>query len=261
MSKHSENKRSFKRILLIILSCIFICSIIAIMILKYIEYSDSKRQEKISKTLETIEISEEHLEEQKTERMLQVEELQKENSDVVGWLEIEGTNINYPVLQGEDNDYYLTHNYKKEKISGGSIFLDKDYNFSIPSSNLLIYGHRHQKGLMFEDLVKYKEEEFYKEHSKIRFTTVTEDCEYEIIATFNSRLYYQKETNVFRYYFFINANNEEEYNEFVNNCKKASLYDTGKTATYGEQLLTLSTCDYSQENGRFAVVAKKIKLN
>ena len=86
-----------------------------------------------------------------------------------------------------------------------------------------------------------------------------EDKEYEIIAAFNSRVYYQDETDVFRYYYFVNAENETDYKNYINECKKASIYDTGKSATYGDQLLTLSTCDYSQKNGRFVVVAKEVK--
>lgn len=74
-----------------------------------------------------------------------------------------------------------------------------------------------------------------------------------------SFLVQKREQNVFRYYYFVNANNEQEYNDFVNNAKKVSLYDTGVTAKYGDQLLTLSTCEYSQEDGRFAVVCKKIE--
>ena len=112
---------------------------------------------------------------------------------------------------------------------------------------------------MFQGLLEYKEESYYKEHPTIRFTTIKEDSEYEIISVFLSRVYYKSEKNVFRYYYFVNANNEQEYNDFVNNAKKVSLYDTGVTAKYGEQLLTLSTCEYSQEDGRFAVVCKKIE--
>lgn len=112
---------------------------------------------------------------------------------------------------------------------------------------------------MFEDLMKYTDEEFYKEHTKIRFTTATEDTEYEIISVFKSRVYYKDEKNVFRYYYFVNAETEEEYNNYVSSAKEVSIYDTGVTAEYGEQLLTLSTCEYSQEDGRFVVVAKKVK--
>ena len=195
---------------------------------------------------------------QETERILKVQKLQEENSDIVGWLEIEGTNINYPVLQGTDNEYYMTHNYKKQKSQNGSIFLTKDYDWSIPSSNLLIYGHNLNNGTMFQELLKYAKEEFYKEHPIIRFTTNKEDAEYEIISAFKSRVYYKTEKNVFRYYFFVNAKSEAEYNEFVQNVKKVSLYDINKTAKFGDQLITLSTCSYHVEDGRFAVVGRKV---
>ncbi len=194
---------------------------------------------------------------QKNERILKLQELQKQNSDIVGWIEIENTDINYPVLQGKDNKYYMTHNYKKEYSMNGSIFLDKDYVWNPPSSNLLIYGHNNKNGTMFQSLLKYKNKSFYNEHPIIRFTTNNEDSDYEIISVFESRVYYKSEKNVFRYYYFINAKNENEYNEYIKNAKKASLYDTKKTAVYGEQLITLSTCDYYTEDGRFVIVAKK----
>ena len=195
---------------------------------------------------------------EETERILAVKELKKENSDIVGWLEIENTNINYPVLQGTDNEYYMTHNYKKEKSKNGSIFLNNEYDWSIPSSNLLIYGHNLNNGTMFQELLKYADESFYIEHPIIHFTTTKEDAKYEIISVFKSRVYYQSEENVFRYYYFINANSEEEYNQFVSDAKKASLYNIDATAKYGDQLITLSTCSYHVKDGRFAVVGRKI---
>ena len=195
-----------------------------------------------------------------TERMKKLKELQKVNSDIVGWIEIEDSKINYPVLQTTDNDFYVRRNYKKEYSVEGSIFLDKDYNWDLPSTNLLIYGHNNRgSSEMFVDLMNYKEEEYYNTHKTIRFTTNKEDAEYEIIAVFLSRVYYKSEKDVFRYYYFIDAENEQEYNEYVQNSKEASLYDIEATAEYGDQLLTLSTCEFSQEDGRLAVVAKKIK--
>ncbi len=195
---------------------------------------------------------------QENERILKLQELQKQNADIIGWVEIENTDINYPVLQGKDNTYYMTHNYKKEYSINGSIFLDKDYIWNPPSSNLLIYGHNNKNGTMFQSLLKYRNKSFYDQHPIIRFTTNNEDANYEIISAFESKVYYKTEKNVFRYYYFINAQNENEYNEFVKNAKNASFYDTGKTAVYGEQLITLSTCSYHTEDGRFAVVARKI---
>ena len=254
MAKHfKQSTRKTRRIIYIVLITLIIIATL------YIIFSIKSKNDTIkeSNALNNVQIDISNVDEKTTERMLQVQELKKENSDVIGWIEIEGTNINYPVLQGEDNSYYMTHNYKKEEVRDGSIFLDKNYDWSIPSSNLLMYGHNMGDGAMFQDLLKYEYEEFYNQHPTIRFTTTTEDAEYEIISAFKSRVYYKSEKNVFRYYYFINAYNEEEYNEFVNNAKEASFYDTGKTAEYGDQLMTLSTCSYHTEDGRFAVVARK----
>lgn len=192
-----------------------------------------------------------------TERMLKVKKLQKENDDIVGWLEIEDTNINYPVLQGDDNEFYLNRNYKKEKSEKGSIFLDAKYNWNIPSNNLLIYGHNIINGLMFQDLLKYESQDFYKKHPNIRFTTEKDDKEYEIISVFKSRVYYKAEKNVFRYYDFINVETENEYMDFVKNAKKSSIYDTETTAKYGDELITLVTCSYHIEDGRFVVIGRE----
>lgn len=196
-------------------------------------------------------------EKEKKERMLKVKKLQEINTDIVGWIQIEGTNINYPVLQGEDNEYYLNHNYKKQKTEKGSIFLDKSYNWDIESNNLIIYGHNLVNGQMFKDLLKYSKEEFFEQHKTIRFTTAEADKEYEIISVFKSKVYNKTEKNVFRYYDFINSKSEKEYNNFVKKAKEASLYDTENTAEYGDNLITLITCAYHIDDGRFVVIARE----
>lgn len=254
--KAKHFKQTTKKQRNLIYGILIILIIISVIYLLFF-LKDKNKTTNDSSALEEVKIDESKIDNETTERMLQVQELQKENPDIVGWIEIVGTKINYPVLQGEDNSYYMTHNYKKEEAKDGSIFLDKDYDWNLPSSNLLMYGHNMGDGEMFQDLLKYESEDYYKEHPTIRFTTANDDSEYEIISAFKSRVYYKSEKNVFRYYFFINAENEEEYNDFVNNAKKASLYDTGKTAEYGDQLMTLSTCSYHTEDGRFAVVARK----
>ena len=258
--------KHFKKLKKKIIFIIFILMLIMILSIAYIikDYIDKENLAKASDLLNSIEIEENTIIEnisksQKTERMLKVEELQKQNEDIVGWIEIEDTNINYPVLQGDDNSNYMTHDYLKNKNTYGSLFLDKDYDWTIPSSNLLIYGHNLQDGTLFHDILKYKDKNYYEEHPTIRFTTAEEDCEYDIISAFYSRVYYKSEKNVFRYYYFINAETENEYDDFVKNAKNASIYDTGKEAKFGDQLITLSTCSYHVEDGRFAVVAKKNK--
>ncbi len=258
--KHKRKKKQIKqnkKLKIAVLGILIFIFAIGIGYIGYYIYNNFKSQN--DDVLSNIAVDDKQITETKTERILQLEELKKQNNDIIGWIEIENTIINYPVLQCEDNNFYMTHNYKKEYSAEGSIFLDKDYNWELPSSNLLLYGHNNKNKTMFAELLNYKEESYYKEHPTIRFTTLAEDKTYEIIAVFKSRVYYKSEKDVFRYYYFINAENEEEYNNYINESKKASLYDTGKTATYGDQLLTLSTCEYSQEDGRFVVVAKKVQ--
>lgn len=257
-------KSFFKKIIYIGLWLLFLSCLIYIFKHNYDVYSSQKEHLILNNILlseneltpqNNIALSKEKTTQpEKTERMRKLENLQKQNSDIVAWIQIKGTNINYPVVQGSDNSYYLNHNYLKKYSVNGAIFLDKSYQWNPPNSNLLIYGHHST----FKSLLNYQKKNFYVQHPTIRFTTVQEDANYEIIAVFRSKVYYQSQKNVFRYYYFINAKNEEEYNNFIQNSKKAALYDTGKTAHYGEQLITLSTCSYHTKDGRFVVVAKKI---
>lgn len=260
-----NNSLIIKYVIILIFSIVFFVSFIYIITRKYIEYKEKKDYEFLAEYIVNNEKqgiftdSSQAKAQDKSEKVLNLEELNNQYKDVVAWLEIPGTNINYPVVQSDDNIYYLDHTYKKIYSTRGSIFLDKDVSFKRPSDNFLIYGHRSKSGSMFEGLLQYENENFYQEHKTINFTTLQEDSQYEILAVFRSRVYNKSDKNVFKYYFFINAYNENEYNDFVSNSKKASLYDTGVNASYGEQLLTLSTCAYHTEDGRFVIVAKKIK--
>ena len=190
-------------------------------------------------------------------RISQVTKLKEEYKDIIGWIEIEDTHISYPVVQGKDNDFYLTHNYKGDRAERGAIFLDSNYDWNIKRNNLMIYGHYMINNEMFTDLTKYVEENYYKEHPTIRFTTDKEDAAYDIIAVFRSKVYNKNEKDVFKYYNFINSESEKEYNNFIKNIKKASIYDIKETAKYGDELITLTTCSYYTEDGRFVVVGRK----
>ncbi len=248
-------KKPVKTIIISILVLIIISGITYIIIELTNTYKDSKTYEDVSNTFHNIDIKEDiDIHEQKINNL---RELHNEYENVISWLEIAGTDINYPIVETTNNDFYLSHNYKNEKSSAGAIYFDKDVDINT-SDNLLIYGHRNKYGLMFEPLIKYANKDFYEEHKIINLTTLEEDAYYEILAIFYSRVYYSDETNVFRYYYFINASSEDEFNEYVKNAKKVSKYDTGVEAQYGDKLITLSTCEYSRENGRFVVVAKKI---
>lgn len=184
--------------------------------------------------------------------------LYNKNKKLIGWLKIDDTNIDYPVMQTTNNEYYLDHNYNQEYDKNGSLFLDADCDVVHRSTNLIIYGHHMKSGKMFGNLNKYSSESYYKEHSKIQFDTIYEKGTYEVMYVFRSRIFNEDEV-VFKYYQFLNAVSEQEFNSNMQEMQELSLYDTGVTASYGDSLLTLSTCDNSEEDGRFVVVAKKIE--
>lgn len=180
------------------------------------------------------------------------------NRKLIGWVKIDGTNIDYPVMQTEDNQYYLDHNLNQEYDQNGAIFLDKDCDVLKPSTNFILYGHHMKNGQMFGKLDLYQKESYYQEHPSILFDTIYEKGIYQILYVFRSKVY--KETEIaFKYYQFIDAYSEQEFNSYMREMEALSFYDTGVTAEYGDQLLTLSTCDERETDGRFVVVAKKVE--
>ncbi len=183
--------------------------------------------------------------------------LLKKNKKLIGWVKIDDTYIDYPVMQTSDNEYYLDHNLNQEYDKNGSIFMDKDCDVLKPSTNLILYGHHMQSGKMFGNLDKYSNQDYYQDHKYIEFDTIYEKGIYEVMYVFRSRVYSEQDV-VFKYYQFIDAGSEVEFNSNMKEMAAMSLYDTGVTAVYGDRLLTLSTCDYQEKNGRFVVVAKKV---
>lgn len=255
--KAKRVKTSNKKYILVPLIILLITLLCYLFYNFYINIRDKKLSENLQNGLTNCISTNEINNDMHNELIEKVKELQKENEDVKAWIKINDTNINYPVVQASDNNYYLYRNYKKENSNYGSIFIDSNSNIENPNSNIIMYGHNMKDGSMFKDLLKYADEEYYNNHKYIEFVTNTSSSTYEIIAVFKSRIFYKNEKNVFRYYQCTNLNNEQDYNYYVNNCKELSLYDTGVNAEYGEQIITLITCEYSSENGRMVVVAKK----
>ncbi len=201
-----------------------------------------------------------HYDEERTEVPEVLEEyknLLNQNQRLIGWVKIDDTNIDYPVMQTVDNEYYQDHNLNQEYDKNGSIFMDKDCDVLKPSTNFILYGHHMKSGQMFGNLDKYESEQYAKEHPYIDFDTIYEHGIYRVMYVFRSRVYSEEEVT-FKYYQFIDALSEQEFNSNMQEMADMSLYDTGVTAQYGDQLLTLSTCDYQEKNGRFVVVAKKV---
>lgn len=183
--------------------------------------------------------------------------LHNKNKKLIGWIKIDDTNIDYPVMQTVNNEYYLNHNFNQEEDRNGCIFMDYQCDVIEGCDNMILYGHHMQSGKMFGTLNKYSSESYYQEHPNIQFDTIYEKGQYEIMYVFRSKVFSEEEIT-FKYYQFINAGSEQEFNSYMNEMAALSLYDTGVTATYGEQLLTLSTCDYQENDGRFVVVAKRV---
>lgn len=185
--------------------------------------------------------------------------LEEINPDFAAWIRIEGTEIEYPVVQAADNDFYLERNIYKESSRYGTLFFDAYCDLTAPSDNLIIYGHNMKDGQMFGGLMDYVDQAFYEVHPVIRLDTPEVFAEYQIVAVFKTSVY-DKPNGAFQYFDFIDAQDEASYQAFIQAIKKLSLYETGHTAAYGDLLLTLSTCEYSSENGRLVVVAKRKQI-
>ena len=181
-------------------------------------------------------------------------ELYAMNADLVGWITIEGTNINYPVMQTPDRtDYYLYRDFYRKDSKHGCIYVREQCDVNT-SDNVVIYGHRMKDGSMFNNLLHYDKQDYYESHKYIQFDTLTERHTYEILAVFKT----VATESGFGYHLFNNAADAAAFDEFVARVKELALYDTGVDAQYGDRLITLSTCEYSQDNGRMVVVAKRI---
>ena len=180
----------------------------------------------------------------------------QKNPDLVGWIKIEGTKLNYPVMQTIDNpNYYLNRDFYGNYSNHGCIYVSEACDVGAPSDNLTIYGHKMKDNSMFAMLHDYADEDFYKKHPIITFDTLTEHHTYEILSVFTTTA---SVGEGFHYHEFVNASSAAEFDVFVGRCKDLAMYDTGVDADYGDKLITLSTCEYSQVNGRLVVVAKRI---
>lgn len=183
-------------------------------------------------------------------------ELYLMNNDLVGWITIEGTEVHYPVMQTPDSkDYYLRRDFYGQYSSHGCIYAQETCDVYEPSDNITIYGHRMNDGSMFNNLRFYEDKDFWEEHKYIQFNTLKERHTYEIFAVFTIAANID---SPFQYHMFIDAADEEHFDEFIDNCQSYALYNTGITPEYGEKLITLSTCEYTHTNGRLVVVARRI---
>ena len=215
------------------------------------EYYDNR---KVLKRVQVIYKESEDFEVKSTgQPRLQFNNLLEINPDIVGWIEVEETNINYPILQADNNDYYLNRNYLKEESRAGSIFLDYRNDIEESNKNSVIYGHRMKDGSMFGQLKKYLDEDFFHNHSTILYDTLYESYELEVFSAY-------KTTTDF-YYIQTDFSDEEEYGAFLDTLQEKSFHNYTGTIEVEDTIVTLSTCDYGldRDTGRLVVHAKLIK--
>lgn len=183
-------------------------------------------------------------------------EFYEQNPDMVGWIKLEGTKLNYPVMQTpHEKDYYLKRNFEREYSDWGAIYAREECDVFRPSDNVTLYGHTMKDGSMFACLHEYTEKEVWERNNVIFFDTLYERHIYQIFAVFTTTASLGEG---FRYHQMEDAVDEAEFNEFIATCKDLALYETGITPAYGEKVICLSTCEYSQDNGRLVVAAVRI---
>lgn len=181
--------------------------------------------------------------------------IKEENSDLVGWIKIEGTKIDYPVLQTPDNpNFYLKHDFDKQPSAYGAPYVAEECDLSGDCKNIIIYGHHMKNGSMFAGLEDYLDQEFQKAHPIVQFDTLEEYGDYEVMGIFSMSAVEQANP----LYDWITAGTEEAFQEYVAYVRQHSVYDTGIEAEWGDELLSLITCEYTHKDGRLIVVAKRI---
>ena len=182
-------------------------------------------------------------------------ELYQKNPDLAGWLTIPGTRIDYPVMYSPDEpERYLHANFDAAYSFAGLPFLDAACDTE--SGNRIIYAHNMLDGSMFRTLLKYQQKDFWQRNPVISFSTLYEEQEYEVVAAFYDKVYKKSDTN-FKFYQFYDTSDQSRFDEAMAYYREHALYDTGVTAQCGDLFLTLVTCAYQTENGRFVVVARK----
>ena len=184
-------------------------------------------------------------------------ELIQQNPEMVGWISIDDTGINYPVVQ-KDNTYYLTHGFDQSNNTNGSIFMDERCSIVSPTINTIIYGHNMKSGMMFGGLKNYLQAGYLESHKYIQFNTIYEKRTYEIVAVCLSEVQYQDE-DAYRYYDFITSTSAKDLEDFVENVDTLAVYGNADGLTLQDKLLTLSTCNSYTEDGRLFVVAKQVQ--
>lgn len=252
--KHKKNDKKRKQVGLLFV----LIGILFILIFGFGEYQSYRSAMEIKKLQEQKKASMVDGNGIDTSKILpEYRKLYKTNSDLVGWLVVDGTQINYPVVQSTVyQEFYLDHNFDGESDESGAVFADARNNVLKPDDNVILYGHNMKNGSIFGTLQYYLDKSYYEKHKTMSFDTLYRRYNYQIVAVGLSKIT-DESADTFKYYDFLNAANEKEFDNFKEKIKSLEAYDTGVEMKYGDKLITLSTCNSVEKNGRLFVVAKR----
>lgn len=242
-----KKKKSISSLIInIICILVIIGSGVAIFLTLYPKYQESKKYEEIQQVAQIDDLG-----------TIDWDALKAVNPDVVGWISIPNTHINYPVVQTTDNDYYLLHNFNNEYSGYGTPFLDAVYDFERDpvAQNAVIYGHNSRWGdeVGFEGLEEYEDITYFYEHPSLYYTTIYDGntpVEYEIVGVIKENYDFDYRRPDFA--------DQNDFLTYYNMILSQKLYDTGKGIYANDQLVTLSSCVFDMDNGRVAIIARRV---
>lgn len=241
-----SNNKSKNKIIVISLIAVIVLAVIGLIVSFYLK-SNNKSKEIAGIKEEIYDIE--------SNRNLQNEviALNATYSDAIGWIKIPGTSIDLPIFKGATNNDYFAKDRDQDDKKYGELFMDYRCNLNNldDMSHFIVYGHNPEDGSYFSDLLKYEKEDFYKNNRIIYMSTINGNYRWEIFSVY-------KTTPDF-FYIDVNFDSLNEYTTFLNSLKSRSMYDTEVEVDSTDTILTLSTCEYSVEDGRFVVQARLIK--
>ena len=252
-------KKKTGKIIVIVVLVVFVVGFCfgAFMMLKTM-LTAKKEQETFDSLQEMVEDTADEVDEE-TGALRCYDALYEKNKDFFGWLKIDDSKIDYPVMYSpEEPERYLHSDFYGNYSESGMLFIDGECPYD--SNYYLIYGHHMRNGSMFGELPEYRSFDYYEKHKTVYFDTRFERRDYEVFAAFYAEVYdIRDEEGKFCYYNYKNLSSKAAFDEYIANVKALSVYDTGITPQFGDDIIALSTCNYHTEDGRFVVVARMNK--
>ena len=253
--------KKFKKIIVFIDCCALILSLTFFVVKFYGYYSNRKTYKNVEKLyIMKPDAKEKQISSQASKKVLPKDEVLKvsdtfekllqTNGDTVGWIKIQNTHVNYPVVKYTDNDFYLHNDFEKKSSSAGCIFMDYRNYIHPLDKNIILYGHHMKDESMFRDLVLYKNKDFFYNNDKINFSTIYQEGIWQVFSV------YVTDTNFD--YLITNFSRDEDYINYINTLKAKSIFKKDISINKEDCILTLSTCSYEFENARTVIHAKYI---